>query len=457
MYIEKRMPLEEKMPIEKKMTEAIINNPGKYQSDFITINEAVCNSKAIYKGEPVPYLYVPKIYSLSDVLTFEKALEGMIDVVNTTIDLYLSEEPVRVLFGFDPKLEALIRLPHFYDAKVPMGRFDIFYYGNGDYKFCELNADGASAMNEQKELSQVLRNSQIMKDFEDSYSFETHELFHSWVHSVANIFNQHQKNKGVSLKDKSDTVIAIVDFIDKSSSIEFDVFVETFKAEGYNCFVVDPRDITVSDGKMSAKGHTIDVVYRRLVTKDLMDRYDEIPGFIDGLFAGDTCVVGSVKTQIVHTKRFFEVLYDPTFREYLSQKQIDFIDAHVPYTKALSSTELPKEYIECKDDFIIKPVDYYASKGVCAGSDYTQSAWESLLVEKSQEDFVIQRYCPLSLVDNVLYNEKGDLEKHAFRTITGLFVYNEKLAGMYVRGGLNAIISGLHSGYTFATFVAKEK
>ncbi|QNO14053.1 glutathionylspermidine synthase family protein [Alkalicella caledoniensis] len=444
------------MQIEKKMTEAILNNPERYQEDFKNINEAVAKSKAIYKGEPVPHLYVPKIYTHSDVVTFEKALEGMMDVVNRTIELYLAEESVRELFGFDPKLDALIRLPHFYDAKVPMGRFDIFYYGNGEYKFCELNTDGSSAMNEQKELAQVLKQSQIMKDFDSSYSFETHELFHSWVHAVEDIYAQDQKNRGLKLKDKADTSIAIVDFIDKGSSIEFDVFAEAFKSEGYHCIIVDPRDIKVSDGQMYANGKVIDVVYRRLVTKDLMDRYDEIPEFIEGLFAGKTCVIGSIKTQVVHTKRFFEVLYHPTFRKYLSQDQIDFIESHVPYTKALMANDI-QQYIDQKDNYIIKPVDYYASKGVCAGSDYTEASWKTLLEEKSQEDFIVQRYAPLSLVDNVLYDQGEGFLKHSFRTITGLFVYNEKFAGLYVRGGLNAIISGLHSGYTFATFVAKEK
>lgn len=444
------------MYLENKMTDTIMSNRETYTKDYYNTIKAVSKSKAIYKGEPVPFLYVPKLYTEEDIRTFETAVQGIFDVVNKTIQLYLSEEKVRKLFGFDPKLEELIRLPHFYDINVPMGRFDIFYYGNGQYKFCELNTDGSSAMNEQKELSQVLRESQLIKDFEGEYSFETSELFHSWVHAVEVNYTQHLHKKELVKKDKCKTTIAIVDFIDKSTSIEFEVFAEAFHNEGYNCIILDPREISVSnDGYMECDGEIIDVVYRRLVTKDLMDRYEEIPGFIEGLFAGKTCVIGSIKSQVVHTKRFFEVLHHPLFREYLNKELIAFIDAHIPYTAPLKKDELSYEYIKNKDDYIIKPVDYYASKGVCAGSDYNDASWEKLLKEKSVEDYIIQQYCPVSLVDNVLANKEGKLERHKFKTITGMFVYNEKLTGVYVRGGLNSIISGLHDGYTFATFFTK--
>ncbi len=439
--------------VREKMIETVVAHTEAHVSDYHQMLDGVAHSKAIYKGEPVPTLYVPMVYTERDEQTFKQALGGMMDVVRRTIDLYLEKPDVRALFDFDEKLDALIRVPHQYDAHVPMGRFDIFYYGDGDFRFCELNADGASAMNEQYELAKVFEQTALLKSFGDRYQFETHELFHSWVHSVSEIYKSYQANRGFE-KARKDTHVAIVDFVDKSSPIEFEVFKAAFIAEGYRCDIVDPRDIVCEDGKMVKDGQVIDVVYRRLVTKDLMDRYDEIPGFVEGLRAGETCVIGSVKTQIVHTKRFFEVLYRPEFRQYLSAAQIAFIDAHIPMTKRLTNAP---DYIVDKDAYIIKPVDYYASKGVCAGSDYTEAEWAELIREKSAEDFIVQRYCPLSLQPNVLYNETSGFERHLFRTITGLFTYNEKLSGVYVRAGLNAIISGLHSGYTLPTFIVKEK
>lgn len=444
-------------PFEKgisgQMLEEVMRKREMYETDFLNFHEGVAQSKAIYKGEPVPSLYVPMVYDNEDLKAFKQALNGMMNVVNTTIDLYLKQPEVSALFQFDAALDALIRVPHHYDVNVPMGRFDIFYYGEGHYMFCELNADGASAMNEQKELAQVFKRSLLKSAFEqkEKMTLTTFELFDSWVKEVGEIYAQYRE-KQVSASDKP--YVAIVDFVDKSSPIEFEVFKTAFERAGYTCDIVDPRHVTAEDGALIYNGQKIDIVYRRLVTKDLMDHYDELPAFVEGLLAGKTCVIGSVKTQIIHSKRFFEVLHHPDYQKYLPEEQRAFVEKHVPYTAKLAFKEI---YIAAKNDYIIKPVDYYASKGVCAGSDYTKEQWVELLKEKSNEDYIVQRYCPLSLVENVLYNKESGFERHWFKTITGLFTYNGKLSGVYVRAGRNAIISGLHDGYTMSTFIANEK
>jgi len=188
-----------------------------------------------------------------------------------------------------------------------------------------------------------------------------------------------------------------------------------------------------------------------------MDRYDEVPVLIEGILAGKTCFIGSLKTQIIHTKRFFEVLYAPEIQPFFTAEQLAFIKKHVPFTRPLKRDEHYQDYLAHKDAYIIKPVDYYASKGVCAGKDYTDQQWAALLEEKCCEDFIIQKYCPVALVDNVLEMPDGGLEQRTFKTITGLFTYNRKLAGVYVRAGLNAIISGLHDGYTMSTLHYKNR
>jgi hypothetical protein len=182
-----------------------------------------------------------------------------------------------------------------------------------------------------------------------------------------------------------------------------------------------------------------------------MDRYEEIPELIKGILANQTCIIGPIKSQVIHTKRFFEVLYQPAFRAFLSEAEIAYIDEHVPSTKPLQDSEGLNTYISDKDQYIIKPVDGYASKGVCAGKDFSQEAWEVLLKEKIKEDFIIQEYCPLALSENVIYDDEGKATLYEFRNLTGLFVYNQKFAGIYSRAGLNPIISGQHGGYTMSS------
>lgn len=451
--------------LEKRLVETFFSNIDAYIKDYHETFDRVSKSKAIYKGAPVPYLHIPKIYNKVDVETFQKAIDGIHRLCQKTIALYLEKPEIRAMYGFDPRLEALIMLPHHYASTVPMGRFDIFYYGEGNFKFCELNADGASAMNEDFELSKILRETALMETLKGEYAFTPNELFHSWVEEVKVIYAEFlEGNQALTAPQALTTpralttphipTVAILDFIDKGSSIEFEVFRETFESHGFNCVIVDPRNITTRDGHMYAGEVKIDIVYRRLVTKDLMDRYDEVPQFIEGLFAGKTCVVGSIKTQIIHTKRFFEMLYEPELRKYLDEEELAFIDAHVPYTRPLVYGDDFEKYLKNRSDYIIKPIDYYASKGVCAGRDYTDAEWHALLLEKEREGYIIQEYCPVAYVDNIFHHPDGHFSHERFNTVTGLFTYNQKLSGIYVRAGLNAIVSGLHDGFTMATLVS---
>ncbi|HWQ70887.1 MAG TPA: glutathionylspermidine synthase family protein [Desulfitobacteriaceae bacterium] len=446
--------------IETDKVREIAGQPEKYFQDYQLTVEKVDKSGAVYHGKPVPFLYVPKIFTSQDICRFGKAMQELFKIVDHTIDLYMKHASIRALFGFDKRLEELILSTangHGYRVNVPMGRFDIFYYQDGGYKFCELNTDGTSAMNEEVELTAVLLSSLPMCEVARDHTVKNFELFDSWVEEVNNIYNEYRVSNHKIPLDCSrreayeNTTVAILDFKDKGNLLEFDIFKKHFEKAGFRCVIADPRDLMYNDGRLFYEGQEIDIIYRRLVTKDLMDRYDEIPALIQGLLANKTCVIGPIKSQIIHTKRFFEVLYQSTFRKFLSEEEIAYIDEHVPMTKLLENNEDLNVYLATKDNYIVKPIDNYASTGVCAGKDYTQEEWESLLWEKMREHYIIQEYCPLALSENVLYGQDGKAELYNFHNLTGLYVYNQKFSGIYSRASRNAIISARHNSYTMSS------
>lgn len=445
--------------MEKHMLEMIQEHPALYEADYKAMEKKVSESKAIYKGEPVPFLYVPKLYDSKDMLRFEEATKGIVAIVNRTIEAYFSSAEVRSLFQFDKRLERLILESRSSASHVPMGRYDIFDYGDSGYMFCELNADGASAMNEQKELAEVLKKSTLSQKISESHHLEIPELFHSWVKTVGELYNTYRADQlGKAATHRPEKIhVAIVDFMDKGSSVEFEVFQKAFESAGYRCSIVDPKNIEVKDGYMCADGVKIDIVYRRLVTKDLLDRYDEIPGFIEGLFLGKTCVLGSIRTQIIHSKRFFQVLHDDKFQGFLTEEERAYVKAHIPFTAPLKAEKMREEFIHSKDDYIIKPVDFYASQGVYAGLDFSENQWLEKLNQCAEQDYIIQRYCPKAEIRNVTFEDQKGFEEKSFQTVTGLFVYNEKLQGVYLRAGLKAIVSGLHQGYTVPIYTLRKK
>lgn len=423
------------------------------EADYKTSYAAIGDSKAVYKGKQLPYLYYPSIYSQKDVDIFENMTTEIFKIVNKSIEIYMNHPSVRSIWNFTRELEELILIPHRFEANVPMGRFDFFYYPDGSYKFCELNTDGTSAMNEETPLTDLLLETKGMKHFSEKYDFKRYELYQSWVDEVTNIYSEFIQNGGEASEKP---FVIIIDYMSKGSPHEFEVFKERFVATGYDCDIVSPDALTFKDERLYFKNKKVDIIYRRLVTRDMMDHYDELTPLIKGIKANHTCIIGSIKSQIVHTKKYFEALHHPSVRKYFNKTELTYIDAHIPYTRELIKDKNFKKYVDDKDFYIIKPIDFYASKGVYAGKEFSAARWTELLEEGIASGYIIQEFCEKSINKNLYFNKEGSMEVKEVNNITGLFVYNEKMKGIFTRAGFNAVISDLNDGYSLSSIVLKD-
>lgn len=439
-----------RIDLDREYIDIVKDNEELYYSDYLKTVEKVKDSTAMYKGKPVPFLYMPKFYTEEDLKRFRKLTSTLMTILRKVMDRYVEDSYFREMFGFEKLLEDLILTEHGYNAKVPMARIDIFYKEDGSFKFCELNADGSSAMNEDRELSRILSDSAAFKEMEKNYEIRSFELFETWVKESVSIFTEYDPTVGKPN-------VAIVDFNDTGSPNEFEIFKETFKKNGYNTEIVDPRDLRYQGGELYFDDMKIDFVYRRLVTRDLMERSDEIPDFIRAAMEGKVCIIGPIKSQIIHNKIIFKILHDRYTLDFLTKEERDFVKDHIPYTAKFTGDDFNyDELIHDKDNYILKPMDFYASRGVYAGKDFSSVEWEKRLEECHGKDYLIQEYYTPTQSDLVEFNE-GKLIVSKFNNITGMYMYNEKLYGLYSRVGKNAIISGLHDCYTLPTFLVTKK
>ncbi|MBS4539048.1 glutathionylspermidine synthase family protein [Clostridium sp. D2Q-11] len=434
--------------IDKQYINMILENKEEYYKDYIRTKERVKDSKATYKGQPVPFLYMPKFYTDEDIENFRNLTTVMSSIFNKVIDKFLQDENYRLKFKFPNWINDLILLPKQYDSYFPMARFDIFYDYDGNFKFCEINTDGTSAMNEERELSRVFMDSKGVEDFKEEFNFEPFELFETWIDEVLNIYKEKHT--------KSNPAIAIVDFVSKSSMEEFIEFRDRFRKRGLWCEIISPDELEYKDGYLYSGNKMIDIVYRRLVTKDLMDNKDDINDFIEGIKSSNTTIIGPLKSQIVHNKIIFKILQEEETLNLLTEEERNFVIRHIPFTKELDLANLDiDEIIKNKGKYIIKPMDFYASKGVYAGKEHSKEKWEQYLKQCNDNNYLIQEYFNPPETEMIDFEEGSTLK--SFKNITGLYIYNENFYGVYSRVGKKAIISGIHDGYTLPTFHTRKK
>ena len=426
--------------IYEEYTDYIENNFNECETAAHDIMNNLRHSSVAYHGRCVYTLLIPKIFTAKDVDRFNYIVDTTYGIFKKVILEYLANPEYRKTFPFSGELEELILTERGYDFPLPIARFDIFYNEEtGDFKFCEINTDGTSAMNEDYVLSGVYGKNPAHACAVQKHNLKSWELFDSWVKRFFEIYSTY-KNK------VENPHVAIVDFLATGSITEFEEFQRRFEKAGHKCEVCDITSL-IYDGKhlYSPKGKVIDVIYRRAVTSDVIKRIDEVRPFINAVKDGNVCIIGAFCTQIIHNKWLFKALHEEATAALLTDEEREFVKKHVPYTNILSGHTCDiKSIIDEKDKWLIKPLDSYASKGVYAGIDCSPEEWEEHIRHCEDNGYIYQEYCPPYRTKNISFAD-GTNEIRDYTNMSGLFVYGGKFSGVYSRLSTGGIISSQYN------------
>lgn len=455
-------------------------------------------STAYYHDRLISYGFIPKLYDMPKLLHLDKIAQTTCVILDKVVDRYLVDADYRQLFGFSPLLEQLILLPTGYDQKIPIQRLDLFLdEESGDFRFCEFNTDGTSAMNEDRETTNALSRTACYQSLKEQHRVERQELFENWIDAFLDIYQ-------ASKQAVENPQIAIVDYLASATMYEFEEFRRRFERRGYRCMVCAVDSLRFEDGvllgtdidpsRAAREGLTrIDAVYRRAVTSELMDELEasecvlpvsgstdnvDIPRGARALVAAvetlSICMIGGFRTQIAHCKQLFSILHLPQSLNFMTKEQQEFIRAHIPYTSPLSSLHIDIEaVIANRDQWIIKPRDGYASKGVYAGVDHSDDQWREQVLQHSDDNYIIQTYCqqypmlntrpfPVDGEYQPLYTSaeaaQADtsfepLRLEPWNLLTGLYVYDGRFSGIFDRAGQSGLIVGFQGGITIGSLL----
>lgn len=428
----------------------IKENPEYYFNDYKNIVERVNNSDAIYKGEPIPVTYQAMLIGEDNMEEFKDIASKLMVITNKITNKYLESPEYRKLFRYPKMLEDLILHYPGYNMPVPICRYDMFYNGKDDYVFCEFNTDGSSSMNEDDIIGEIMLDSKAHEKLSEKYQLKQFELFESWVDKAYEIYKSADQ-----AVDKPN--VAILDFTGLGITNEFARFKKTFEDKGFNCEIVDPRDVVYKDGKAYKGDFRLDLVYRRAVTVEMIRRYDEIKDFIEAYLNNAFVMIGSFRSQIMHSKLIFKIFRDPMTKEILTDEENNFLEAHIPFTEILENQEDYDTVLENKDKYILKPFDSYSSDGVYAGQEHNHEEWKEILDKAYQNDYIYQDYFNMDKVDFVEYDKEGKLHITPFSFVMGMYIYAEQFQGLYTRIGNAALISGARDYYTTPNILAIEK
>src|SRR5262249_11423804 len=132
---------------------------------------------------------------------------------------------------------------------------------------------------------------------------------------------------------KGTPTIAIVDYRTVPTWSEFLHCEERFNRDGVPTLLADPGELTYEGGRLKAAGREIDLVYRRVLTNELLEKYDLAHPLIRAYADRAVCVVNPFRTKPVHTKLIMAYLSDDQYADIFTPEERATINDHVPWTR----------------------------------------------------------------------------------------------------------------------------
>ena len=300
------------------------------------------------------------------------------------------------LLGLTHKEERFARLDPGYKTVSVTSRLDTFL-GRSGFKFLEYNAETPAGVGDQRILQDMYGLIAEVRQF-----LQTHQHYFPQPQTelLRALIQAYREYGG----RKPSPSIAIVDWRGVDTAGEFMILQEFFEANGLRAKICDPSDLEYSGGVLRCGEFDIDVLYKRVIIHEFLERSDEAHPLARAYADGSVCMVNSFRSKIAHKKASFAVLGDDRFHKLFSPPELDAIREHIPWTRRVSEgmTSFESDTVDLiqfvranRHRFVLKPNDDYGGKGIKFGWECDEAQWDDAIEMALAADYVVQERAPV--------------------------------------------------------------
>lgn len=384
--------------LNREYRDYFLNNVAAVGDHLKSLNGFLMERGCTFRGEAMPTLLKPNFISMKQWALLKASVERMSRILNKFIGLYMADDRIRGIMGFSEEENRLFGIDPGYSNPLVISRLDAFL-DHDSLKFLEFNCDSPAGIAYadvlEEGFQEIFRGYPFLNGYRIRYARRQEMLLSSLLQCYREFRSSH---RGMPEKP----VVAIVDWADVSTHSEFDLHRKHFREHGLETIIATPRDFTIRNGRAVAAGEEVHLIYKRVITRELLKEWNEVTGFIECIRAGMVCCCNSFRSYIVGNKKVLSVLTDPRFNSIFSNRERKLIRHTVPWTEVLADTEVKyrgkpvnlKTFIpDHKDRLVMKPGNRYGGKDVYIGRETTQSDWEEVMNNHLDDDtWVVQEF-----------------------------------------------------------------
>ena len=339
-----------------------------------------------------------------------------------------------------------------YSALAVTTRLDAFIHGN-EIKFVEYNAENPSSLSDQSELNEVLGEVGAMRTMAARYELSQFYPVEFLLRALLDTFREWG---GTGVPN-----IAILDWEELPTADEFILLQDFFVARGVPTLICTPGQLEYEKGKLRSGAFPVDLVYKRVIIHELLDRCDDSHPLIRAYLRGDVCLVNSFRCKMLHKKAIFELLTDEANASWFTPTEQEVIKHTVPWTRRVRErktsyqgyeVDLVRYVRQNRQMFVLKPNDDYGGHFLSIGDRTTESEWDAALAESIAGDYVVQEKIKLQTEVFPIFGESGWALQPMY-VDTNPFLFGNRVEGAMVRLSDSPVVNVTSGGGETGFFV----
>lgn len=413
------------MPPESRFHVWALAHPRVAVAAHDQVQRRLTERHALFCGKPTPFSLSPFLLSHAALGKISRICEALAEILETAGRVVLRDQNLIRAYAFPPHFPPFLGIDPGYDRLAPVLRLD-GHFVRGVFRLVETNADGSAGMND----SNALERSALETDLYASAFSGVRLRSLDMVGPLARMLISHARaasRRGLPER------IGILDLPGMSTESEFVAIKAAIEEAGGRAIILHPRDLRYGRF-LAARGRAVGVVYRRLVTRDAWDHWHEIAPLLFALRDRRVRLVGSFRSEILHSKAILAALHDPGILAHLRPAERALSRRHVPEARVLTAA-VAERAVRLKDRWVLKPLDAYGSRDVSIGRMMGRRPWLTAVRRAVRSGrFLLQEYVPAT-IESVMRITAGAPVVAKEMTSVGFFLYDGKFAGPYVRSG----------------------
>jgi hypothetical protein len=424
--------------------------------------DAQLTKRGLFFGKrPLCTVLRPRFLTGAQYSFLQRACAPLMTAFDKAYQAAMQNQTVLDQFGLeDWELQLIGDDPGFRDPS-PVSRLDAFFvHDRGGLRFTEYNAETPAAAAYNDVLAELFLGLPVMGQFLRRFEVRPQPSRQNVMHALLDAYHE-WSGRRVAPR------IAILDWSDVPTYSEFVIVADYLRSQGIECTIADPAQAEYSGGKLTVAGFVPDLIYKRVLISELVERGGLDHPVIRAVRERAVCMVNPFRCKILHKKASLAVLSDEQNSSLFTGQELEAIATYIPWTRRVQEryttwrghpVELLRLIIEQRENLVLKPNDEYGGKGIMLGWQTEPAEWEQAVLRATLEPWVVQERVEIpvepypSMVDDHVAFHDRILD-------TAPFIYH----GAYMDGCLTRLSTAAlvnvtaGGGSSLATFIVEPR